>query len=84
MDKQTGLVGGQKAVARYVAVEKTGASGAIYTCPMHPEIRQSQPGNCPICGMTLELVMPKVMGKAFGLRRQGCSRRNRAGLTLEI
>ena len=28
--------------------------GAIYTCPMHPEIRQTGPGNCPICGMTLE------------------------------
>lgn len=27
----------------------------IYTCPMHPEIRQSNPGICPICGMTLEL-----------------------------
>jgi Cu+-exporting ATPase len=28
--------------------------GAIYTCPMHPEIRQEGPGNCPICGMALE------------------------------
>jgi Cu+-exporting ATPase len=28
--------------------------GAIYTCPMHPEIRQVGPGNCPICGMALE------------------------------
>jgi Cu+-exporting ATPase len=28
----------------------------IYTCPMHPQIRQSGPGNCPICGMTLESV----------------------------
>ncbi len=28
--------------------------GTIYTCPMHPEIRQVGPGNCPICGMTLE------------------------------
>lgn len=28
--------------------------GTIYTCPMHPQIRQTQPGNCPICGMTLE------------------------------
>ncbi|WEN16512.1 copper-translocating P-type ATPase [Rhodanobacter sp. AS-Z3] len=30
--------------------------GAIYTCPMHPQIREPKPGNCPICGMTLELV----------------------------
>jgi len=29
---------------------------AIYTCPMHPQIRQVGPGNCPICGMTLEPV----------------------------
>src|SRR5262249_19507833 len=28
--------------------------GTIYTCPMHPEIRQVGPGNCPICGMALE------------------------------
>ncbi len=28
--------------------------GTIYTCPMHPEIRQIGPGNCPICGMALE------------------------------
>ncbi len=26
----------------------------VYTCPMHPQVRQKQPGNCPICGMTLE------------------------------
>ncbi len=29
-------------------------AGAIYTCPMHPEIRQAGPGSCPICGMALE------------------------------
>ncbi|MCC6598087.1 MAG: copper-translocating P-type ATPase [Alphaproteobacteria bacterium] len=29
-------------------------SGAIYTCPMHPQIRQKGPGSCPICGMALE------------------------------
>src|SRR5262245_17093200 len=28
--------------------------GAIYTCPMHPEVRQPGPGSCPICGMALE------------------------------
>ena len=30
------------------------AAGVIYTCPMHPEIRQQGPGSCPICGMALE------------------------------
>ena len=34
--------------------------GTMYTCPMHPEIRQPAPGNCPICGMTLEPVMPAL------------------------
>ena len=28
--------------------------GTIYTCPMHPQVRQVGPGNCPICGMALE------------------------------
>ena len=28
----------------------------IYTCPMHPEIKQDKPGNCPKCGMNLVLV----------------------------
>ncbi len=34
--------------------------GAIYTCPMHPEIRQEGPGSCPICGMALEPEMPSA------------------------
>jgi Cu+-exporting ATPase len=33
-------------------------SGTVYTCPMHPEIRQDHPGNCPKCGMTLEPILP--------------------------
>lgn len=28
--------------------------GKVYTCPMHPDVRRTAPGNCPICGMTLE------------------------------
>lgn len=32
--------------------------GAIYTCPMHPQIRQDRPGDCPICGMSLEPILP--------------------------
>jgi P-type Cu+ transporter len=35
-------------------------AGTIYTCPMHPQIRQDHPGSCPICGMTLEPVMPSL------------------------
>jgi len=33
-------------------------AGTIYTCPMHPEIRQVGPGNCPKCGMALEPELP--------------------------
>jgi Cu+-exporting ATPase len=35
-------------------------AGAIYTCPMHPEIRQDKPGACPKCGMSLEPEMPAL------------------------
>lgn len=34
--------------------------GTLYTCPMHPEIRQDHPGQCPKCGMTLEPILPSV------------------------
>ncbi|PSO20420.1 heavy metal translocating P-type ATPase [Bradyrhizobium sp. MOS003] len=44
--------------AKYLAKEKSPEpempAGTIYTCPMHPEIRQVGPGSCPICGMALE------------------------------
>ncbi|UPG96064.1 heavy metal translocating P-type ATPase [Luteibacter aegosomatissinici] len=35
-------------------------AGTIYTCPMHPEIRQEGPGSCPKCGMALEPAMPSL------------------------
>uniref|UniRef100_UPI0038B39C6C heavy metal translocating P-type ATPase n=1 Tax=Methylotetracoccus oryzae TaxID=1919059 RepID=UPI0038B39C6C len=34
------------------------AAGTIYTCPMHPEVRQGFPGSCPKCGMSLEPIIP--------------------------
>ena len=37
-------------------------AGTVYTCPMHPEVRQERPGTCPICGMALEPVMTAVPG----------------------
>ena len=37
-----------------------GDSDVIYTCPMHPQIRQRGPGHCPICGMALEPEMPSL------------------------
>ncbi|MEM5788304.1 MAG: heavy metal translocating P-type ATPase, partial [Syntrophobacteraceae bacterium] len=36
--------------------KSTEASSSTYTCPMHPEVRQEGPGNCPKCGMVLETV----------------------------
>jgi len=35
-------------------VAEDAPAGTIFTCPMHPEIKQEGPGNCPICGMALE------------------------------
>tara|TARA_R110002110_G_C13465503_1_gene719019 strand:+ start:1989 stop:4301 length:2313 start_codon:yes stop_codon:yes gene_type:complete len=39
-----------------------GYSGAVYICPMHPEVRQPEPGSCPICGMGLELASAAMAG----------------------
>ena len=35
-------------------------AGAIWTCPMHPQIRQDHPGHCPKCGMALEPLLPSL------------------------
>ncbi|UPG84322.1 heavy metal translocating P-type ATPase [Luteibacter aegosomatis] len=47
-------------------------AGTIYTCPMHPEVRQEGPGSCPKCGMALEPAMPSLDDdgevRALGLR----------------
>ena len=46
--------------------------GTIYTCPMHPEIRQAGPGSCPICGMALE---PEAGGADDGSELADMTRR---------
>ena len=54
--------------ARYLHPEQHAATaaptptpaGAMFTCPMHPEIRQDHPGSCPKCGMALEPEMPTL------------------------
>jgi len=51
---------------------------AIYTCPMHPQIRQQGPGHCPLCGMALEPLLPSADGDdgeltALGRRLAACA-----------
>jgi Cu+-exporting ATPase len=42
---------------------KAGADSVIYTCPMHPEVRQEGPGVCPKCGMALEPLTASAEGE---------------------
>jgi len=46
-----------------IAKTESSAANTFYTCPMHPEVQQDHPGNCPKCGMTLE---PKVAKAGTG------------------
>ena len=57
--------------------------GAIYTCPMHPQIRQEGPGSCPICGMALE---PETVTAEAPVNHEliDFTRRFRVGLVLTI
>ena len=45
---------------RPVQTPSDAAAASVYTCPMHLEIRQDRPGNCPLCGMALEPLMPEL------------------------
>ena len=42
------------------ALPPSSAAAAVYTCPMHPEVRQDRPGACPRCGMALEPLLPTL------------------------
>lgn len=57
--------------------------GTIYTCPMHPEVRQVGPGSCPICGMALE---PEVVTAEDGPSEElrDMNRRFRIGLAIAV
>ncbi|WP_284943559.1 copper-transporting P-type ATPase [Acidisoma cladoniae] len=59
------------------------AANAIYTCPMHPQIRHNGPGNCPICGMTLEPVVV-TSEAAPNLELRDMTRRFWIGLVLTL
>ena len=60
----------------------TAAPGAIYTCPMHPEIRQVGPGNCPKCGMALEPLLATATEDTSEL--QDMTRRFRVSVVLTL
>lgn len=51
-------------VGAEVAKSTPSAQPVIYTCPMHPSIRQDHPGKCPLCGMALQKVEPEESGEA--------------------
>jgi P-type Cu+ transporter len=54
------------------AARQASPAGTIYTCPMHPDVRQIGPGSCPICGMALE---PEAGGEGDGGELAGMTRR---------
>jgi len=58
---------------------------SLYTCPMHPEVRQPGPGACPKCGMALEPVMPGAPGaEEDNTELRGMTRRFWASLCLTV
>ncbi|MDQ7977300.1 heavy metal translocating P-type ATPase [Paraburkholderia sp. SARCC-3016] len=57
--------------------------GIIYTCPMHPQIRASAPGACPICGMALEPLTPAATEER-NVELESMTRRFWIGLVLSI
>src|SRR3546814_20043550 len=59
--------------------------GAIWTCPMHPEIQRAGLGSCPICGMALEPVMPTASaGPSEAYEREGHEHGQRGESSVEL
>jgi len=58
-------------------------TGVVYTCPMHPQIRQNGPGRCPICGMALEPLLETASVQP-NAELENISRRFWVGLTLTM
>ena len=58
-DHQTAAPTTQPGQVASATTQATTQPATVYTCPMHPEVQQDHPGNCPKCGMTL---VPKQDG----------------------
>lgn len=69
--------------ARYDSVPP-GFAGAVYTCPMHPQVRQTKPGSCPICGMGLELESATMVDEGPNLELVDFTRRFWVGAILTV
>ncbi len=67
--------------SKAAATPQSAPADAIYTCPMHPEVRQVGPGSCPICGMALE---PELGGEADGGELADMTRRFWISLVLAL
>ncbi len=61
-----------------------GHAGVVYTCPMHPSVRQTQPGSCTICGMGLELESAAMAEDGPNPELVDFTRRFRVGAVLTI
>jgi len=76
--------------ARYLAPAETATSlpptdpGGEYTCPMHPEVRQTGPGSCPKCGMALEPLLPELEDQEDDSEYRDFRRRFWASLPLTV
>ena len=62
-------------VPRPSAAPPAPPADTVYTCPMHPQVRQSGPGHCPKCGMALEPVLPSLDAADDNPELRGFSRR---------
>jgi len=74
----------QHASAATTVGASTANASALYTCPMHPEIEQIGPGDCPICGMDLEPKFVDTAASADDEQSADMTRRFWVGVALSV